>query len=186
MNDQISKRITSFLKNHFQLEWNGIHGASHWARVRQNGLIIARQNGADPVVVSLFALLHDIERRSDGSDPEHGARAARLVQELNGEYFNLHARQMDLLRQACELHSDGETYADITIQTCWDADRLDLGRVGVKPDPMLLCTAAARNQDLIDWCYLRAKRWASDLAPIKRTHHLLRCYSLIFNRGLII
>ena len=27
------------------------------------------------------------------------------------------------------------TEADITIQTCWDSDRLDLGRVGMMPEP---------------------------------------------------
>jgi uncharacterized protein len=48
----------------------------------------------------------------------------------------------------------GGTTADITIQTCWDADRLDLGRVGVFPDAARLCTGAARR--LIQWADGRA------------------------------
>jgi hypothetical protein len=34
---------------------------------------------------------------------------------------------------------------DPTVGACWDADRLDLPRVGVTVDPRLLSTAAARN-----------------------------------------
>ena len=44
----------------------------------------------------------------------------------------------------------GQTEADITIQTCWDADRLDLGRVWIIPDPDRLCTEPARDPALIE------------------------------------
>ena len=40
---------------------------------------------------------------------------------------------MELLIEACKYHSDGFTEADITVQTFRDADRLDLGRVGIRP-----------------------------------------------------
>ncbi len=42
----------------------------------------------------------------------------------------------------------------ISLQACWDADRLDLGRVGITPKPHRLCTEAAR--DLIPWSHARA------------------------------
>ena len=48
-------------------------------------------------------------------------------------------------------HTDGGTEADITIQTCRDADRLDLGRVGMMPEPAKLCTPAARTVEMIRW-----------------------------------
>lgn len=48
--------------------------------------------------------------------------------------------------------------ADITVQTCWDADRLDLGRVGIRPDPDRLCTSAAKESDLLEWAYARSVR----------------------------
>jgi uncharacterized protein len=35
-------------------------------------------------------------------------------------------------------HNDGELHNDATIQSCWDADRLDLGRVGKRPHPRYL------------------------------------------------
>jgi hypothetical protein len=51
----------------------------------------------------------------------------------------------DMLAYACRHHSGGMIDADITVQACWDADRLDLGRVGIIPDPARLCTGAARE-----------------------------------------
>jgi uncharacterized protein len=46
----------------------------------------------------------------------------------------------------------------MTVLTCWDADRLDLGRVGIKPNPHRLCTAAARDPMMIEWAYKRSIR----------------------------
>ena len=33
----------------------------------------------------------------------------------------------------------------------WDSDRLDLGRVGIKPDPKLLSTERAKHLEVINW-----------------------------------
>jgi len=153
---QINPTYIQFLRDHFRLDWQGIHGAPHWARVRANGLLLAEQTGADAQVVEIFAFIHDAERRSDGSDPDHGPRAARLAQEINEEFFQLTSRQLDLLVQACEGHSLGGIKACATVMTCWDADRLDLGRVGIKPDPAMLCTQAARQQSMLEWAYKRS------------------------------
>ena len=59
--------------------------------------------------------------------------------------------KFDLPYQACAGHTDGDTDAQITIQTCWDADRLDLGRVGIVPDPSRLCTAEAKKPEVLKW-----------------------------------
>ena len=45
----------------------------------------------------------------------------------------------------------------MTIQTCWDADRLDLIRAGITPDPNHLCTAAAKEPKIIRWANARSK-----------------------------
>jgi uncharacterized protein len=37
--------------------------------------------------------------------------------------------------------------------TCWDSDRLDLGRVGIKPHPTRLCTDAAKDLEMIRLAY---------------------------------
>ena len=62
--------------------------------------------------------------------------------------------RFELLFEACRLHTDGHTAGDPTLLACWDADRLDLGRVGITPDPRRLCTDAAR--ELRGWADARA------------------------------
>jgi uncharacterized protein len=110
-------------------------------------------------VVSLFAFLHDARRRNDGHDPQHGRRAASLLDELRAEgLVSLADEEAELLAYACRHHSDGFLDADVTVQTCWDADRLDLGRVGKRPDPARLCTPAARDRSLIAEAYRRSLR----------------------------
>jgi uncharacterized protein len=96
-------------------------------------------------VIELFAFLHDVRRLHDGGDREHGARAALLVRELGPGPLAISGEEAELLAYACRHHSDGLLDADVTAQTCWDADRLDLGRVGIQPSPERLCTTAARR-----------------------------------------
>ena len=55
------------------------------------------------------------------------------------------------MHRACAGHTHDRTHPDITIQTCWDADRLDLGRVGITPQPNYLCTDAAKRPDILEW-----------------------------------
>ena len=53
---------------------------------------------------------------------------------------------MEKLVFACQTHTDGETSNDPTVGVCFDADRLDLGRVGIEPDPELMSTPAGRKR----------------------------------------
>ncbi len=71
-------------------------------------------------------------------------------------HFEISDSDFELLRIACIHHTDGKTAANVTVQTCWDADRLDLGRVGIKPHPKYLCTEAAKNPEMISWAYERS------------------------------
>lgn len=148
------------LRKQFRLDWHGIHGVSHWARVRRNGLLLSVSTGANPAVVELFAFLHDSCRRTDGRDPEHGARAADFARSLHGSVFTLSSGELDVLVEACQGHTHGRHSDNVTVQTCWDADRLDLGRVGIRPVPERLCTEAARDPFLIQWAYQRSI-WSS-------------------------
>jgi uncharacterized protein len=152
----IDKELIRVIRKQFVLEWDGIHGASHWARVRENGLRLAEHTAANPAVVELFAFLHDSQRIRDGYDPDHGLRAAQFARVLCGSVFYLSAPELELLMEACKGHSDGLTEGDITVLTCWDADRLDLGRIGVPPDPRRLCTNAARDPAVIEWAMKRS------------------------------
>lgn len=129
------------------------HGVEHWTRVERNASYLASKvPDADPLVVRAFALVHDCCREDDGHDPEHGPRAAKTVYQWAASYgdqWGLNRRQTGHLMAACDLHTrasteDGFNYP-LTAQVCFDADRLDLGRVGIAPDPDMLFTHAGRD-----------------------------------------
>jgi uncharacterized protein len=103
----ISPELVRHLRANFALDWGGIHGAPHWARVHRIGLRLARQTGANPDVVRLFAFLHDARRVDDGRDKDHGARAAALAHHLRGRFFDLPDSDFALLVNACNGHSEG-------------------------------------------------------------------------------
>ncbi len=157
--DVITPELLAYIKSTYRLNWNGLHGFQHWKRVCDNGLYLARQNGANQTVVALFAFTHDMDRESDHGDHEHGPRAAKRIEtELQGRFFQLSAEEFSQLTQAVDQHTKGFTQADITVQTCWDADRLDLGRAGIKPSPRHLCTPQAKDPATIEWAYKRSLR----------------------------
>jgi uncharacterized protein len=138
----------------YALPIRGDHGIVHWARVLENGRRLAAATGAKIEVVTLFALFHDSRRVNEYTDFGHGHRGAELARSLRGTLVHLNDEAFDLLYEACRLHTSSLTEGDITLQVCWDADRLDLGRVGITPEPDRLCTDAAR--ELISWASARA------------------------------
>jgi uncharacterized protein len=125
-----------------------LHGERHCQCVAHiGGELAAAVPGTDPVVVFLFGLLHDTMRENEGSDPGHGPRAAAHGRSLQDEgLLRLDERRLELLTLACELHADGLTTGDPTLGVCWDADRLNLWRVGTTPLPELLSTEPARRE----------------------------------------
>ena len=131
---------------------SSIHGESHWQRVAAAGLaLLPKTPAADPALVFLFALFHDSMRLNDNYDPQHGPRGAALARELRGEAFDLEDAEMGLLGFACEEHTNGGVGSDPTVGVCWDADRLNLWRVGRRPGLRLLSTEAARSEERIVW-----------------------------------
>jgi uncharacterized protein len=134
--------LMAAIRSQFRIDWQGVHGPSHWARVRHHALRLCTLRQGDRLVAELFAYLHDSQRENEWTDPLHGPRAADYAASLNGRYFELSGEQLDLLTHAARFHSDGLMHQDATIQSCWDADRLDLGRVGIKPTKQYLSTYA--------------------------------------------
>lgn len=153
----ISDALLKLVRRTFALPLGGIHGEAHWQRVYENGQRLAQQTGADARIVELFAYLHDSRRLGDGWDRDHGQRAAEFVRSLNDDLLALSEDNLDTLVYACTYHSDGLIEASVTIQTCWDADRLDLGRIGVRPAPSRLCTPAAQDPATIEWAWSRSR-----------------------------
>ena len=149
-------RVVRAVLKEYSLPLDGIHGVAHWARVLENGRRLADLTGANSEVVALFAVLHDSRRYYEHSDPEHGPRAADFAEQLRGRVFELDNDEFDVLVRACEGHTHERDHPNVTVQTCWDADRLDLGRVGIMPDPRRLCTSVAQQAETIRWANQRA------------------------------
>jgi uncharacterized protein len=142
--------LIALIKSEFKLDWGGIHGANHWARVLHHGKTIGELRQADLLVVELFGFLHDSCRLNDGKDPQHGQRAADFAHGIHGDFYQLTPKQLDALCYAMQHHSGGEVSTDATIQTCWDSDRLDLGRVGIIPSPKFISVEGA---EFIDYAF---------------------------------
>ena len=152
----VSQPYLDFLASRFKLSHNGFHGLEHWLRVLINGRLISNVTGADPEVVEHFALLHDVMREDENDDMYHGSRSASLVQALAGDWIHLKQHQLEQLIEACRYQSMGRLTHDVTVQACWDADRLDLGRVGTKPNPTYLGTKIARDPAFLEAAYKRS------------------------------
>lgn len=118
-----------------------IHGREHSLRVIQNGMILSIFTGVNLKVVQTFGNYHDCRRHNDGNDPEHGKRAADLLRAIRRNApTGLNDTEFEELCFACENHTSLHRSGNITIDTCFDADRLDLKRLGIKPDPEKMAT----------------------------------------------
>ncbi len=122
-----------------------LHGVSHWERVERNGLLLATPE-CDITVIRLFAYLHDSCRENDGHDVLHGPRAAEMMVGLRQTLLkDLTDHQFEPLQTACRLHTTTHRTGDPTIDACFDADRLDLGRVNITPDPSKMATEKGKE-----------------------------------------
>jgi uncharacterized protein len=153
----ITEKLIQVILQQYPLRPDGIHGVAHWARVLENGRRLAQENDVRIEVVELFAVFHDSQRQNDHHDPQHGLRGAALAAKLRGASYELDDEGFDLLFTACAHHTDGLLVGNATLQICWDSDRLDLGRVWIKPNPHKLCTEAARNHEMITWANSRSR-----------------------------
>ena len=71
---------------------------------------------------------------------------------MRGTYLKgVSNEEIELLQEACRLHTTELKTGNPTIDACFDSDRLDLWRVGLIPDPARLATEKgkefARNTD---------------------------------------
>lgn len=156
----LSPSLLSRILDGYALPRNGVHGVSHWARVLENGRKLAAITpGSDLDIVELFAVFHDARRVNEAWDHGHGRRGSELAADLRGVYFDVDDARFAQLRFACDQHTSGMTRADPSVQVCWDADRLDLLRVGTRPVASLLCTEAARVPEIMQWANHRAVRF---------------------------
>jgi uncharacterized protein len=159
----------------YRLDPQGTHGLNHWGRVLETGVRLAETEGGDLTVIRLFAIFHDACRHNQTRDPGHGARGAALAEQLLGDLSLVSKGQLDLLTLACQNHTDGKTTADLTVQICWDSDRLDLARVPIMPSVKYLCTETAKKDQFMHWANQRA---IANYSP----HFVRRNWEPIFSR----
>lgn len=152
----ITIELLAEIKKHYRLKWHGKHGVIHWSRVYDNGVMLSKQEGVNSNVIQLFSVFHDSQRKNEYLDRYHGKRGAELAVKLR-DMIALDDIEFDLLITACSLHTNTLNHHDRTIQACMDSDRLDLGRVGKYPDPNLLCTPVAKQENIIEEAYHRSR-----------------------------
>ncbi len=151
----ITIELLAKIKKQYRLQWLGTHGILHWWRVYENGIMLSKQKGVNKKVVQLFSIFHDSARKNENRDNNHGIRGAQLATNLR-EDIPLNDDEFELLTIACSLHTNTLTHDNITIQACFDSDRLDLGRVNIYPDASRLCTVMAKKTDFIKSAYTRS------------------------------
>ena len=154
----INQKVKELLKREAAFYNSSIHGITHWKTVERNGHYLAGFNSADTKVISYFAYFHDCMRENEGGDEEHGPRGAEFARKYR-HLIDLTDRQFKQLTDACEGHTGGKRTECTTINTCWDADRLDLGRVGVCPGAeFLFSEEAKRIATLNDFAVLQGNK----------------------------
>jgi uncharacterized protein len=150
----ITTRLLLLIKEQFKIDFWGLHGVIHWNNVALNAWLLAQQGGVNLRVLEYFSIFHDSGRENDGSDCDHGKRAAALASAYRDHIF-LNDDEFLLLQTACALHTSAVTHHEITVQCCFSSDRLDLGRVGKYPDSAFLCPMA-QQKEIIEQCYQRS------------------------------
>lgn len=163
VSEVVTQETINFCTQLYKLDHFGDHGFIHWMRVLFNGRLLASKTGANLKIVELFCLLHDTHRHDEWSDPEHGPRAADFVEKLFSQPENpfnvkLSENELGILLSALRYHTGGMPCRSngVTIGTCWDADRLDIDRVGLYPKSKYLSTKYARSQEVIEAAVLRS------------------------------
>ena len=135
------------------------HGITHWQHVEAFGLMMAEQcPAADKEVIRWFAYLHDSMRGSDSTEISHGAAAAKFIRKIRNTFLkDLTDEQIRILKLACKSHNVRRRTGDLTADICLDADRLDLPRVGIKPEPRKMASKIGSEFALIPYDELLAR-----------------------------
>lgn len=146
----LSERIVRPILNQFALPVDGPHGLTHWARVLENGNRLAEGLNVNRDVLELFAIFHDSRRICDGPDRNHGLRGADFALICRDVLFTLPDHGMELLYAACAGHDKNDClHEDLTVRICWDAERLDLYRLGITPLASLMSTSRAKGEHIM-------------------------------------
>ena len=144
-----------------------LHGPAHWSRVRRFGFLLADQqqlNERQTRCVEVFSWTHDLARVDDGGGNQHAIDGAvHCFAVMEAVFPDLDDLQQQLVSTAIRFHSDGLTADEAYFQglldidgwsedavieavgAAWDADRLDLLRLGIEPLRRFMSTSGWRD-----------------------------------------
>lgn len=127
---------SSFKDSHY-------HGNQHWRCVSLVGSRLAKQENLNPLLPFLFGLFHDSMRENDDRDPDHGERGGQLALEMYERgLLPISQEMLSKLVYACNNHTSSPATYDPHAGVCYDADRLNLWRVGTQPHKNYISTEA--------------------------------------------
>lgn len=155
---KILPHLTPLAKHNSQL-----HGVTHWTRVHRYGLLLAdslKLSEEERLAIALFGWTHDLARTDDNGGNQHSIDGAKYIQYVTDRLFSdFPETTLDVVTTAIRYHSDGMNAEEAlyelpivdnstwsrestlnTIGCCWDADRLDLLRLGIVPDESMMST----------------------------------------------
>lgn len=154
-----------------------IHGIPHLRRVAVTAGRIAASIGEDIESAVVAGFLHDCARNDDGGGTRHAHDSAVLAKKLLSMFYP----HLDAIRlyDAIAQHADGITTKDLLIACVWDADRLDLRRLGIEVNPDLLSTSIARRivmirRNLYPACNTRITKHSSNSPPSSNAMRISR------------
>ena len=120
-----------------------VHGMGHLRRVSSTAGRMAAILDEDIESAVVGGFLHDCARTDDGGGTSHAHSSAQLAKDIMITCYP----HLDIARlcRGIAQHADGMITDDPLIGCVWDADRLDLSRLGIEVDLDLLSTFVARR-----------------------------------------
>lgn len=151
---EMGKKIHQYLINqinevetksfpHLKCLSTNIHGISHLRRVAYLSgryAYILKINLNDAVIAGY---LHDCARENDSNGNSHAYESAYLAKGII--QGNLPVTNINKIFYTIYHHADGITTKDPFMGCIWDADRLNLLRIGIIPNEKLLSTQLAKR-----------------------------------------
>lgn len=130
---QILAEVYNDVQQRFAEVNDPAHGWEHVRRVYNLALHLAEQEGADPFIAGIAALLHDIGRLAHDETKHHAQLSVEMAARLLRSYA-LGQDEVEAILHAISAHSYSQKVLPRTLEArvVRDADRLDgLGAIGI-------------------------------------------------------
>lgn len=127
--DNLITQAVEYVTSYFSGDHSG-HDVQHTLRVWRTAAAIAREEGADLLLVQLAALLHDVDDRKLSPQTSEGNDNAVNWMRSHGVPEDISARVVEIISTVS--YSAGKMPTTLEGQIVQDADRLDaMGAIGI-------------------------------------------------------